>query len=325
MNLIICTTPFQAALASKIIDLEKEKEYFLIMFFSEDNEKYRYYYNKLANKVSKSIYIYSPPIRNKMKYINFLVRMKVLGVWLSIFYKFKSFYIASLDATYIHILIHNLFNKGSSTLYSYDDGSANIDRSSFLYKDEVKRKVWYVKKFLCPINTIGLREIKELSLKHYSIFRNMPNIIDNVAYIDFMEDNYLQINNKSIMKIFLGQPIYDVENISEAKKIDKYSKLIDSIISKFDIEFYFPHPKERFVIKGVKYINTKLIAEDYILSQLDKGNRIVLYTFFSSVAFSLSKIEGVEVISLLPSELPDEFGKVYDLVREFNIPIVNLG
>ncbi|MCT8778716.1 glycosyltransferase family 52 protein, partial [Glaesserella parasuis] len=91
---------------------------------------------------------------------------------------------------------------------------------------------------------------------------------------------------------------------------------------KYDIDYYFPHPREDFVIAGINYINTEKILEDYIISGLENGYRYVVYTFFSGAVIALSNMESVEIISL-KLNAPD-LEKYYSIMIDIeNVKIID--
>lgn len=55
-NIIICTTPLQMLIAHKIIKTKADESFDLLVIAQQDNEKYRYYFNRLKKDCKKSLY-----------------------------------------------------------------------------------------------------------------------------------------------------------------------------------------------------------------------------------------------------------------------------
>ena len=79
----------------------------------------------------------------------------------------------------------------------------------------------------------------------------------------------------------MGQPIYELLiDISECKKNDKNIYFSKLAIENFRIDFYYPHPREKYRIDNVEYIVSDLVFEDYLLSILEYDtNYTILYIF----------------------------------------------
>ncbi|HDL5273084.1 TPA: sialyltransferase, partial [Mannheimia haemolytica] len=68
-------------------------------------------------------------------------------------------------------------------------------------------------------------------------------------------------------------------------------------------------------------IYSKMIFEDYISELLLYKSKIIVYTFFSSVALNIANFDGVEVriIKLSVSESCDDINNAYRLFEELGI------
>lgn len=297
MNLIICTTPFQMLMAEKILDLYKEEDFELHLFCNVMNKKYNHYFNRLARKVTKSkIYVFNR--KSKIKYLFFLIRLKLNSLFSK---KIDRLFIGSIDNNHVHVHVHvHKYIHNNTKLYTFDDGTANIFPESFFYKEDFSYKNYLLRYILC--NKTNLKTIKDKSLKHYSIYHGKKNIIANVEHINLFISNvdgdYSNngIKNEKV-RVLIGQPIY--ENISSVVYDElKYSNLVKNIMCKYNIDYYFPHPRECFNIRNVEYINTGFILEDYILQGINNGNKYELFTFFSGGVISFNNIKQVKIISL---------------------------
>ncbi|MCT8772313.1 glycosyltransferase family 52 protein, partial [Glaesserella parasuis] len=257
------------------------------------------------------------------KYLLFLIKLKLASFLMK---KIDRIFVGSIDNAHIHIHIHNYIENGTK-LYTFDDGTANIFYDSFFYKDiSYSYKKSLVRFLMC--RNINLNKIKSKSLLHYSVFKNKKNIIDNIEYVNlFDNDKKKRFSSNSMVShakditILIGQPIYESIHSFSCDK-GKYKEVVKTLMVKYDIDYYFPHPREDFVIAGINYINTEKILEDYIISGLENGYRYVVYTFFSGAVIALSNMESVEIISL-KLNAPD-LEKYYSIMIDIeNVKIID--
>ena len=115
---------------------------------------------------------------------------------------------------------------------------------------------------------------------------------------DYDEPNISSNDANNKIKIFLGQPINEINN---KELINKYNDIVKQLKS----IRYFPHPKETKIFSNVDYINSNMIAEDYIYHLLKEYNQIYLYTISSTAILNINnKIISKYVIDLAIDFLP---------------------
>ncbi|HDL3206720.1 TPA: sialyltransferase, partial [Mannheimia haemolytica] len=142
------------------------------------------------------------------------------------------------------------------------------------------------------------------------------NIISNVETLNIFSDRNLSdlpSVPKDEISILIGQPIFSDE--------DRNVSLINKVFSVFNIDYYYPHPRECYHVSNIRYIYSKMIFEDYISELLLYKSKIIVYTFFSSVALNIANFDGVEVriIKLSVSESCDDINNAYRLFEELGI------
>ena len=172
-SLIMCVTPLQMLIAEKIIHKFKDQKFDVIVIALADNEKYRYYYKKLE-KISCNSFYYVPKdgFLGFLEYINVLKKNGFVG-------KYTNCFLASIDSRHFQYIISK--NKNTN-IYTFDDGTANIIKNSLYYINEKipswKKMIW---------NFIGIdsymEDIKKSSKKHYTLYENVSNIIENTEYL----------------------------------------------------------------------------------------------------------------------------------------------
>ncbi|MDO9647958.1 CMP-N-acetylneuraminate-beta-galactosamide-alpha-2, 3-sialyltransferase [Glaesserella parasuis] len=318
MNLIICMTPFQMLMAEKIVEKKQSEIFYLLVFYSVWNDKYQYYMEKVLCKKNvfflKKCFI-SPNNHFSRLYKSFLVR--IYGFLLC--KKFNKVYIANLDNPWIRLLLSSL---GKFELYTFDDGTANIFKNSFFYKNDSFR-VNLIMKLLFSRYT--RHDLRKMSLVHYTIYDNKENIVDKdkLVYVS-MREGIVKISphevtsSKERVNLLLGQPIDSIfisvnDGVSVVKKI----------IEVFDINYYYPHPRERFIIDGVNYIKSKLIFEDYFVSQFRLNVEYTIYTFYSGAPLSFINLPNVKIISIKPDICRNEIVQDFEIMKSFGVEVID--
>lgn len=304
-DLIICLTPFQVHLGLKVLEKVKSIDKDGLMFPLKKNGKYDLYSNKLEVKVDDFFKI--------RVYNSFFLIFTLLVTFFKIKGKsYENVYIASLDNFLVHLVLsHIKFKK----LYTYDDGTANIFKNSVYYKPypkTIKMKLIY---FIFRIK-YDINKIKKQSVKHFTIYNDIPNIISNTINID--EDSSLSFStnyeNLKQIDIFLAQPFKEFD-----KRIN--IEVINKLLFDFNIKYYYPHPREEKIklLDQIEIINSDLIIEDFISNYLNnnKDVLITLYTFCSGSALNLSNLPRVRVIYLYDDILKEKFKELYQIFFDY--------
>lgn len=315
-NLIICTTPLQMMIADKIIELKPDESFDLLVIAQQDNEKYEYYFNQIKKNCINSMYY---PLRQGIRgFSEFLLRiyLKKLNK------NYDSVYLSSIDSSYCKFILSR--NK-SSKVFTFDDGTANISESSTYYTEKSTRLAKRLAYSIFNINE-SMGSIKDRSLLHYTIYKNIPNIIEDTYYINLFESQKNNSTNSTKnlkeVNIFLGQPYGEVPS--------SYSEesLVKLLEEKLYINLYFPHPRETSPPTGkYKLVRTNLIFEDYIRSYLkDHENvQINVFTFISSAILNLEGYNRVETNYIYDPLLYDAHKAFYSMVKKyFNIPLIHI-
>lgn len=316
MNLIICTTPLQVVIAERIIEKYPEEEFIGVMLVSSSNNKQKYYYEKLS-KVTRSSYWFNlEKYKGRLRYLIFFIYCRY---FLFSNKRFSRVFLSSIDSVCLQAMISGQ-NQEEIEIFTFDDGSANIHKDSMFYIEPQTRlgKVAY----RCLGNKYSITKIKEKSFLHYTIYEGFDNIIENTEFIPLFKCNAVQEvdNDKECISIFLGQPIFDIDELN--------IKYISSAVEKLGIDFYFPHPREKFKIDNVEYIETNLIFEEYLINEMLLNNascKYKIYTFFSSGILNLVGLrENIEVIAVKFNEIPEKYSGVYSLFLQNGIKILDI-
>ncbi|TCP95524.1 beta-galactosamide-alpha-2,3-sialyltransferase [Cricetibacter osteomyelitidis] len=312
-NLIIVHTPLQSLIAEKIIENNRNETFELIMIHHShsklSNQKFEYYFDRLKEKCEKS-YRLCIPLFSKLKMLYMLYKMifKFYGK------KYDTIFVSSIDMAQVQgLLSHLKFNA----IESFDDGSANLMKDTFF---DSKHYTISLKHFIRDIlicNRVDIKNLKSKIRKHWTIYPNYENIITApkkvIKLISLEEINHGEESDLKTIKIYLGQPVFEPD-------INKCINLTEKVVNYFGIENYFPHPRENYTIYGVKYINTNLIIEDYIIQKLNENPRVIfeIYSLYSSALLHLVNIPRLTLFSIKPNEVFFNKRNIRDYYRMVN-------
>lgn len=312
-SLIVCLTPLQMLIAEKIISLHPDKQFDLLIITLSDNEKYRHYYQRLSKICQNSLYyLTSPGARGFLKFIRDL-RLNKLHI------EYQSIYLASIDSRLIQFMVSK--NK-DACIYTFDDGTANIISNSIYYLDNrpklLKRLIW---------RALGVKyymdDIKALSENHYTIYGGLPNIIKKTSSISLYNKKVEKNSGKSkIVKFYLGQPLEDISS-------HYTSEYVSSIINNLNLDFYYPHPREKEPLKTrfIKVIDSNLIFEDYLINYLNENpdTEVHVYSFISSCILNIAFFNRVKPIYIYDRFLNNNYYQLYEYARNnLNIKTLNI-
>ena len=175
-------------------------------------------------------------------------------------------------------------------VYSFDDGSANVNTASVLYNmfpaagDGLRRRIL---RFL-------FREghclyVRRRITKHYTIFEHKKNIVKHSRvcklrwnWSDFLDPQDVECLPSNVSTVVLGTVLQDVEDGTLLEKLQ-------DLTSKCDI--YIKHPRERererevAAMPGALRLSLSSPAES-VLEYIARDRKIVVYHVNSTVAMS---------------------------------------
>lgn len=313
MDLIICLTPLHTLIAQRIIEYKNIENYdvLYIVESKKKQSKSEYYYRIISEKSNVSLMQYIDPKSNRLDKVCIL--LNILSKFRK---KYNTVYIANFENLHsLCLLSYKRFNK----IETFDDGIGNIVTSSAFYRDDnisFKRRLLRIK--------YNPQTIKNYSSKHYTIFKNFTNIIDNTKFLP-LYDNINQDLEEDIEKtitIFLGQPLYETD-MRDSKLV--VQKILDNIKP----DYYFPHPREVDEFDHTQYINTNLIFEDYIIKNLEQYKNIhfeVISIFSTALinVYQLPRITAKFVDISNIKEKPRNFSMCLKIFRESGIEAIEI-
>ncbi|ULJ62190.1 glycosyltransferase family 52 protein [Wielerella bovis] len=312
-NLFICLTPLQALIAQQLIRQTAPTPAHLLMvcYAEADNAKFRHYYQTTAQLCQRANYIVVPNGKWQRECSLFKL-LKNLDK------SYQTIYAASIDNPNVQYPISHLhFEK----LETFDDGTGNLYPNSILYRNRpcgLKRKL---------INLLqGMRyqteDLRRLSAQHHTLYPSQSNISPNTVPLQLWDTQPETLFSGCLkpQKILLGQPIFT----RNEDNIALFSQLCDHI----QANAYFPHPRENYRLDKVKYIDTILIFEDYLLQQIQMQpeTEFHIYHLASTAAINVNHFPRTQIHALRPDS---EFFRqpslvyLYDLMAKMNIAIEN--
>lgn len=306
MNLIICCTPLQVLIAEKIIDMNPEKQFFGVMLHTVENKKFDYYKQRLQAKTDGFFSMLQH--NDRWNLLKEIVQLKARFSGK----QFDTVYFANFPELHIQFLLSAIEFKQLNT---FDDGTVNIVKHSHFLNDDPDT---LVRKFINKVlgNKYSTATLRSLSAQHYTIYPDFPNIMPNTVAVNLMDNSIAVSESSESVNILLGQPVYNdnSQNIELAQKA----------IKQFNIHYYLPHPREKYQVEQVKYIDTPLILEDYIAQEFSE-RKCCVYTYCSSAILNImNKSPNVEVVALRVES--DDLGvqSCYDLFEQVGIQIIDM-
>ncbi|WP_272676973.1 glycosyltransferase family 52 [Providencia huaxiensis] len=282
MDLVICNTPLQILQIENLIKQKiiKENDFHLLFFVYGETKKLTYYYNRLS-KLSYSSYYF--------KCTNFpfyILNLRKLFKGR----KYKNIYTASIDNKIVHyILTFSDFNK----IFTIDDGTANIFKSSIYYIEKKTYKAFISKIVHLILGCkFDLKKIKNNIETHYTIYPNVPNIIKKTKNNNFIfpvKKTHKEKKQSKEINLFLGT-VYDEITYNKKELI----LLMTQFFSNKEFH-YITHPRDNeLYFDNVKYIDSLKSSEEIIIELLNKYDTVNIYGFNSSAQFNLMYTDGIK-------------------------------
>lgn len=312
-SLIMCVTPLQMLIAEKIIAINSEESFDLLVVALNDNEKYRNYFERLKKVCVNSLYYIQG--KGRLAFFDYIKSLNKTNLDI----KYNNIYLASIDSRHFQYI----FSKNiSANIYTFDDGTANIITSSLYYSNTkpkfLKRSIWRV---------LGVRyymeDLKEKSLLHYTIYKDIPNIIKSQQYTSLLPATAQNqnITKDRTVKFYLGQPLTDI-----SKDFDL--SFVENNIDKLDIDYYYPHPREASYPKGnYQIIESSLIFEDYIVQFLEDNPDVGvdIFSFTSTALLNIMSLDRLQATYIHENQIFSLHRDFYDFAEQsFGIPHLSL-
>lgn len=308
-NLFVCHTPLQALIAQNLIQTHSQAPADLLMFSSPkiNNDKFHHYFQTTAALCRHANYHIIP----QKKHHRFFALPQLTQ---SLATHYRTVFIASIDSINAQYPLSKIQFQHIET---FDDGTANLLPNSFLYQPPKLTRRLANLILNIPYQT---QDLRRLSQCHHTLFPNHPNITTPTKPIKLWHTPIISSPTKT-QTLFLGQPIFSQQKYNQ--------QLSEYIIKEFNIQHYFPHPRESLSIPTVHTINTPLIFEDWLLQQIkiNPHTQYHIYHLTSTAAINTHQFPNAQIYSIQPNHPTFRqpiFKQLYQLMQQLNISIQTL-
>ena len=285
--LIICLTPLQALTAQSLIRAHAPTPFDLLMlcYPEADNAKFHHYFRQTAALCRQAHYAVLP-VRRWAHW------RSLQGLRRQLLPHYAVIFAASIDNLNVQYLLENL---SYTQLETFDDGSGNLTPSGILYRNK-PHSLW--QRSLRRL--LGVRrdteDFRRRSSRHHTLYPGLPNIATPTVAVNLWPQQAAVANVPTRQRrILLGQPAY-------AQAADNIA-FTQQLLHTFAIEHYFPHPREDYRIGDANYIDSDLIFEDYLLTQIQAmpDTAFHIYHLASTAALNVCRFPHVTVHAIRPA------------------------
>ena len=261
-NLIIATTPLQAKIANYIQKLYSEEKFLKVYITPVMNERQEHYsrdFDLVFHVTDEATY---------ERALNECAK------------EYDKIFYASFDNQLILDIVARSKHKH---LMSFDDGYADIYPKG-MYAQPLNDM---------QVGKYGLTrdDLINNTEKHYTLYDSDFHVAakEKLVHLEnFFKLDIDPVNNGKTAKVLLGQNFSEEDESISVNFITTYAKALN-------VDYYVPHPKEKFKIGNVKYLVTPLIFEDALVELFKEYEFIEVYHFTSSVSLHLKNTKNVVV------------------------------
>ena len=283
-NLIIATTPLQAKIANYIQNLYSEEKFLNVYLTSVMNERQEYY------SCDFDLVFHGG---DEMTYDHVLNQCTK---------EYDKIFYASFDNPLILDIVARSKHK---QLMSFDDGYADIYPKG-MYALPLNSK---------QVGKYGLTrdDLINNTEKHYTLYDSDFHVVTKAKLVyleDFFKIDIEPVKNGKTAKVLLGQNFSEEDDSISLNFITTYAKALN-------VDYYVPHPKEKFKIDNVKYLVTPLIFEDALVELFKEYEFVEIYHFTSSVCLHLKNTKNVVVKGITVPYYNDRQNELRRLGCEF--------
>ena len=261
-NLIIATTPLQAKIANYIQKLYSEEKFLKVYITPVMNERQEHYsrdFDLVFHVTDEATYEQA---------LNECAK------------EYDKIFYASFDN---QLILDIVARSKYKHLMSFDDGYANIYPKG-MYAQPLNNM---------QVGKYGLTrdDLINNTEKHYTLYDSDFHVVakEKLVHLEnFFKLAVEPVKNGRIAKVLLGQNFSEEDESISVNFITTYAKVLN-------VDYYVPHPKEKFKIDNVKYLVTPLIFEDALVELFKEYEFVEIYHFTSSVSLHLKNTKNVVV------------------------------
>lgn len=310
-RLVVCFSPLQAYLWLIIARQTQISDARIIYITSGNTIKDKYYFNELRVAFQFVEYIVvNGRIWQSVSELRKRLRSLDVGS------RCDELHIASFN-TFYAMYILKLCNPTNVILY--DDGVFSI-------LSEHERELYRFKlSAFAPLKRMAYRlmigyesdqHLIERVSKFNTIFPVHQTLVPSILINPIILKGHLSKQSLDItcecqaVKIFISDVINE---LSQEMKKD-----YEEIINILEFDYYLPHPRsKKEMVTPEKIVSLPIIAEEFILKLLEGGKSVTIYSFCSTVLFTIGKHHGLKKIMLFHPSMT--LPSLYDKVSFFGI------
>ncbi|CAH1535400.1 putative enzyme [Vibrio owensii] len=289
-NLFLCRTPLQALYVELILNnINSGSNNYVYYLKPADNQfQEQAVVNLKNNNLLNDVFVDELFTRkNKVKSIAehiFCIR-KAISYFKS--KRFDNVYVSSIECIPFQLLLSNIIY---TDLYTFDDGSANVNLNSSYHTKRKTHPIFIILSKLFS-NNHSKEKILISSQLHYTMLSG-KNIIDNTRSMsNYWFEKKCDIpkvgikRRKEKVTVFLGTVYTDLTK--------DHDVLLELIRNKYgNIDYYFPHPRSDDKLFQSKVLSDFNISEVKLITLLEKYNEVHVISFPSTVILHLQNVPG---------------------------------
>ena len=355
-NLIICLTPLQALMAQRLMAQRAEPFDLLMLCYEDaDNAKFRHYFQVASAGSRHAEYALIPQSKWRRE-LGLPCLLRGLDT------EYATAFAASIDNPNVQYVLNRI---RFAALETFDDGTGNLIPGSVLYRNSSNRQRQLMN---CLLGIrLQTEDLRRLSRRHHTLYPGQPNIAAPTVPLDLWaiagqglpeigQGGLRQSEGREVLRsengtvdecglnerlpekntadvaaanptpvrtrrILLGQPL--LPNAADN------AALAESLLRRFEIGEYFPHPRETYRVSGTEYIASPLIFEDYLLESLrrEPDTRFEVYHLVSTAALNVHAFPRTAVYAVRPAEAAFHtpgVARIYDVMAQLGIPIIDI-
>ena len=355
-NLIICLTPLQALMAQRLMAQRAEPFDLLMLCYEDaDNAKFRHYFQVASAGSRHAEYALIP----QSKWRRELSLPRLLR---GLDKEYATAFAASIDNPNVQYVLNRI---RFAALETFDDGTGNLIPGSVLYRNSSNRQRQLMN---CLLGIrLQTEDLRRLSRRHHTLYPGQPNIAAPTVPLDLWaaaeqglpesgQGGLRQSEGREVLRsengavdkfginerlpekntadvaatnptpvrtrrILLGQPL--LPNAADN------AALAESLLRRFEIGEYFPHPRETYRVSGAEYITSPLIFEDHLLESLrrEPDTRFEVYHLVSTAALNVYAFPRTAVYAVRLAEAAFHapgVARIYEVMAQLGIPIIDI-
>jgi beta-galactosamide-alpha-2,3-sialyltransferase len=291
-HLCVCLTPLHVLTARRIAELRGMPFSAGVYITSTDNHKQRHYLNVMREfcTVAEGVLVPDEDSYGRPKHYSIWKRRLKYRIAFRRFGRLDSVHVPSSNNHYVYMLLSAI---RFSELVTFDDGLLNVNPDSPLFRIPTRRRAMIF--LLLAGVKFWPERIRARASRHYTLY-DLENICARVRRIQLIGESGkvpASGGESALTRVLVGSA---PEAGAEAWRILK------AAAQQLRPDVYLPHPREKQrLIEGIRYLETPLVAEEYILDELKANPDLAfqVYGYDSTVLINLAHTPRIEVFSLL--------------------------